>query len=190
MSETTNTPVKKKKGLSAQAIVSIVIICLLIAIPAGIYFWKQAEISKLKKQHETEIIQIRTDATNTITDNNKKNMETLTRVFSWAVRSEMLRNNLDQVNTYMTDLVKAADLNDISAIKTDGIVVLSTNKKFEGNAYPGPVASQLSQINEVVSQNDADGNIMSICPIMGLDSRLGTIVITYKPKTYVFGNQE
>ncbi len=190
MSEKENTPVKKKKGLSAQAIVSIIIICLLIVIPTGIYLWKQGEISRLKKQHETEINTIRSDASKTITDNNRRNIETLTRVFSWAVRSEMLRNNMEQVNTYMNELVKAADLNDISAIKTDGIVVLSTNKKFEGNAYPGPVASQLSSVNEVVSQNDANGNIMAICPIMGLDSRLGTIVITYKPKTYVFGNNE
>jgi hypothetical protein len=190
MSEKENTPVKKKKRLSAQAVVSIIILCLLIIVPTGIYLWKQAEISNLKKQHETAINQIRTDANNTITENNKKNIETLTRVFSWAVRSEMLRSNMEQVNTYMTDLVKAADLNDISAIKTDGIVVLSTNKKFEGNAYPGPVSAQLSSINEVVSRSDENGNIMCICPIMGLDSRLGTIVITYKPKTYVFGNNE
>ena len=190
MSEKEEHPIKKKKGLSAQAIVSIIIICLLIIVPAAIYLWKQAEISNLKKAHETEINSIRSDASQTINDNNKKNIETLTRVFSWAVRSEMLRNNLEQVNTYMTDLVKSADLSDISAIKTDGIVVLSTNKKFEGNAYPGPVASQLSSINEVVSRSDESGNIMCICPIMGLDSRLGTIVITYKPKTYAFGGKE
>jgi hypothetical protein len=190
MSEKENTSLTKKKRLSAQAIVSIIILCLLIVVPSGIYLWKQSEISKLKKQHETEINQIKTDAGKTIADNNKKSMETLTRVFAWAVRSEMLRNNLEQVNTYMTDLVKTADLNDISAIKPDGIVVLSTNKKFEGNAYPGFVATELNNINEVVSRNDANGNIMSVCPIMGLDNRMGTIVITYKPKTYTFGNNE
>jgi hypothetical protein len=190
MSEKENTPDKKKKRMSAQAIVSIIIICLLIAIPAGIYFWKQGEISKLKKQHETEISNIKADAGKTIADNNKKSIETITRVFAWAVRSEMLRNNMEQVNTYMNDLVKTADLNDISAIKTDGIVILSTNKKYEGNAYPGFVASELNNINEVVSRDDAGGNIMSICPIMGLDNKMGTIVITYKPKTYTFGNNE
>jgi hypothetical protein len=190
MSEKENTPAKKKKRLSAQAIVSIIILCLLVAIPAGIYLWKQGEISKLKKQHETEINQIKADAGKTISDNNKKSIEILTRTFTWAVRSEMLRNNLEQVNTYMTDLVKSADLNDISAIKPDGIVVLSTNKKFEGNAYPGFVTTELNNINEVVSRNNGNGNIMSICPIMGLDNRMGTIVITYKPKTYTFSNNE
>jgi len=190
MSEKEIAPVKKKKPLSVQAIVTIVLLCLLIIVPSGIYLWKQAEISKLKKQFETEKEQIQTKANNTITDNNKKNIETLTRVFSWAVRSEMLRNNLEQVNTYMTGLVKDADLNDISAIKPDGIVILSTNKKFEGNSYPGFIASELNSINEVASRNDANGNIMSICPIMGLDNRMGTIVITYKLKTYTFDNKE
>jgi hypothetical protein len=190
MSEKENIPVQKKKRLSAQAIVSIIILCLLIVVPSGIYLWKQGEISKLKKQHELEITKIKTDANQTIVDINKKNIKTLTRVFSWAVRSEMLRNNMEQVNTYMNDLVKSADLNDISAIKTDGIVILSTNKKFEGNAYPGPVASELSKINEAVSRSNESGGIMCICPIMGLDSRLGTIVINYNPKTNFVANNE
>ncbi|MEI6122453.1 MAG: hypothetical protein WCQ95_02380 [Bacteroidota bacterium] len=190
MTETEKTPAKKKKGLSAQAIVSIIIICLLIVVPTAIYLWKQAEINKLKKQQETQINAFRADAKAKIDNCNKNNIETLTRVFSWAVRSEMLRNNIDQVNTYMTTLVKAADLNDISVIKSDGMVVLSTNKKYEGNAYAGPVASQLSTINDVVSQNGQDNNIIVISPIMGLDTRLGSIVITYTPKTYVFGNTE
>ncbi len=180
----------KKKQLSTQTIVLIIILGLLIIIPTAIYTWKQIEIGNLKKQQKSEITDIRTKANASITDNNKKNIETLTRVFSWAVRSEMLRNNMDQVNIYMTEMVKKADLKDISLIKTDGIVTLSTNKKYEGNIYPGPVANQLGGINEVTSQNDANGNIMCICPVMGLDNRLGTLVLTYTPNMFPFGNTE
>jgi len=184
-----HTPPKKKK-LSAQTIVSIVIICLLIIIPTAIYLWKQIEISNLKKLHIIEMSEMRTKVNTSITDNNKKNIETLTRVFAWAVRSEMLRNNMDQVNIYMTEMVKKADLNDISLIKPDGVVILSTNKKYEGNIYPNPVTNQLGSINEVTSQNDANGNIMCICPVMGLDNRLGTLVLTYTPKLFPFGEPE
>ncbi len=190
MSEKEKPVTPKKKGLSPQTIIIIILLCLVVIIPSCVFLWKQIEIIHLNKKHDTEMSALRTNASTTMKDVNKKNMETLARVFSWAVRSEMLRNNMDQVSTYMTELVKAADLNDISAIKTDGIVALSTNKKYEGNTYPGPVASQLSTINEVVSQTGNDASVMIICPIMGLDSRLGTIVITYKPTVYTFGNNE
>lgn len=186
MTDNKNIPTAKKKRLSFQAIVSIIIICLLIVV----YIWNRAETCKLQKQHETELNDIQAKANQTIADINKKNIETLTRVFAWAVRSEMLRNNLDQVNTYMTYLVKAADLSDISVIKTDGIVLLSTNKKYENNSYPGPVSTELSNINEVTSRTGSKGNLMCICPVMGLDSRLGTVVINYTPKTSLLNKGE
>jgi hypothetical protein len=190
MSEKENTSIAGKKQLSPQMIVIIVLIGLVITLPTSIYIWKIIQISNLKKEHKTEVNDIRIRANRAITDNNKKNIETLTRVFSWAVRSEMLRNNMDQVNIYMNQLVKTSDLKDVSLIKTDGIVLLSTNKKFEGNAYPSPVAKELGNINEVMSRNDPDGNIMSICPVMGLDNRMGTIVITYKLNETPFGKAE
>jgi C4-dicarboxylate-specific signal transduction histidine kinase len=178
--------VPKKKFFTYQTVIVIIIISLLVAL----YIWDRAEDTRIEKKHKAEIENIKTRAGNTISDNNLNNIKTLTRVFSWAVRSEMLRNNMEQVDNYMTDLVKTADLNDISVIKTDGIVILSTNKKYEGNTYPGFVASELNKINETVSKDDKNGNIMSICPIIGLDSRLGTVVITYTPKTYNFDEKE
>lgn len=186
INELETTAQKKKKILSAQAITSIIIIALLIIIPLIVYFWKQSEIKTLKKQHETELNNIKTLANDAIDSNNKAYIALLTRVFSWAVRSEMLRENMEQVSTYMTNLVKAADFNVISVIKNDGIVVVSTDKKYEGNVYPGTVTSELHQINEVASRIDNDGNVISICPVMGLDNRIGTLIITFTPKKPVF----
>jgi hypothetical protein len=186
MNDKETSPTPKKKFFTYRAVISIIIISLLIVL----YIWDKVEDNRTEKKHYSEIGIIKTNANQTIIDINKKNIEIITRVFSWAVRSEMLRNNMEQVNTYMNDLVKSADLNDISVIKPDGIVALSTNKKFEGNSYPGFVASELNKINETVSKDDKNGNIMSICPIMGLDNRLGSIVITYKIKKDFISNPE
>lgn len=186
MTDNGANPTAKKKTLSAQAIVSIIIICLLIILPTGVYLWKQNEIKKLKKENESAILAVSQQANDAITNNNKKNIETITRVLSWAVRSEIMRNNLEQANTYITDIVKAADCNEITLIKEDGIVIISTNKKYEGNIYPGPVTSELNSINNVISKSDENNNIMALCPVMGLDNRIGTIVVTYTPKENVF----
>ena len=187
-SETPDTGVDqpKKKGLNAQTIVIIIIIALMIVIPLGIYLWKQAEIRNLKKDYDNRITEITAQANSTIDQNNRKNIEVVTRVFTWAVRSEMLRSNLEQINTYMEDLVRMEGMHIISVINTEGIVVRSTNKKYEGVVYPGPIASELAQINEVVTRSDESGDMVSVCPVMGLDNRIGTLVITYTPKTNVF----
>ncbi|HPI31217.1 MAG TPA: hypothetical protein PLB59_10510 [Bacteroidales bacterium] len=179
-----------KKGLSAQTIVIIIILALMIIIPLVIFLWKQAEIKSLKKNHEARITEITTQANNTIMENNRKNIETLTRVFTWAVRSEMLRQNMEQIDTYMTDLVKTEGMHHISVINSEGIVVRSTNKKYEGVVYPGPIAKELSGITEVITKSDETGDMVSICPVMGLDNRMGTLIITYQPKTNIFVPKE
>lgn len=176
-----NNPTDSEKPNRSHYIKILVIIALFILIPLIIYLIKQSEINKLKKAQQAEIELINHQADSLIEKNNLTFLETLTKVFSWAVRSEILRNNLEQVNTYMIDLVKTTGYNDITLIKPDGIVALSTNKKYEGTVYPGPLASELRQIEKAASMTDDKGNILSVCPVMGLDSRLGTIVITYAP---------
>ncbi len=179
-----------KKGMSAQTIVIIIILALMIIIPLVIFLWKQAEIKSLKQSQQARISEITTQANNTIMENNRKNIETVTRVFTWAVRSEMLRQNLEQINTYMADLVKMEGMHHISVINADGIVVSSTNKKYEGVVYPGPVAKELSGITEAITKSDENGDMVSICPVMGLDNRMGTLIITYQPKANVFVPKE
>ncbi len=194
MTEKPKTPEKtgtaSGKKLSAQAIVSIIILVLMIIIPLVIYLWKQSEINNIRKDCDKRILEITAQANKTVEENNSKNMDMLTRVFLWAVRSELLRNNLEQIEQYMTDLVKSADLNNISLIKADGIVILSTDKKYEGNAYPGTIAREFAQINSVITKTGENGDLISICPVMGLDNRLGTIVITHTPKKNIFVAKE
>ena len=189
MEKEKETPPKKKQ-LSSKTIFYIIILCLMILIPTGVYVFDLIKISNLKDKHKTQLAEVREQAGTTVKSISQKNLESLTRVFSWAVRSELLHENMGQVNSYMNELVKTADLQDISIIKTDGIVVLSTNKKFEGNVYAGPVASQFATVNEVMTQTGKDAVMICICPIMGLDKRLGTIVVTYQPTVYTFGNTE
>lgn len=149
----------EKKGLSARTIFTIIIVALMILLPLFIFFWKQYEIQNLQIKY----------------------METITRVFTWTAHSEILDSNAVQLEKYMNDLVKTAGINSISIVGTDGIVVLSTNKKFEGSAYSEASAGELSLINKVVSQKAEKGEMVSKCPITDIDKRMGTMIISYTP---------
>ncbi len=56
-------------------------------------------------------------------------IETLT----WAVKSEMTRDNLEQVNTHFIQLIKEPSNQSIQLVDVNsGEVLLATNKKDEG----------------------------------------------------------
>src|SRR5665648_488198 len=60
-------------------------------------------------------------------------MELTSRVFSWAIRSEMTRQNLEQVNLFIKRLVKEPNISKIQLIDpATATVLLSSDKKEEG----------------------------------------------------------
>jgi hypothetical protein len=99
--------------------------------------------------------------------------------FAWAVRSALMRSNVDQIDLYFTQLLKnrAVDL----AVLADrrGKVVASTEKHLRGvrfsNHFPPAILSE-----EEVRLERVDGNQMRlVLPIHGLSRRLGTVMLIY-----------
>jgi hypothetical protein len=96
------------------------------------------------------------------------------RVFSWAIRSEMQRDNLQQVNQFFMTLVKEPGFRKIQLIDVkNSQVLISTDKKDEGT-----VVSDTSILNASVVKQQVNGDIIrSVTPVMGLNSRIGILVI-------------
>ena len=67
----------------------------------------------------------------------------------------------------------------------------SSTNKYEGNAYPGnPYYSELNNINETVSKDNKTGCLCRSVDAWASTAALGTVVITYTPKTYNFDEKE
>lgn len=96
------------------------------------------------------------------------------RVFSWAIRSELLRDNRDQVNQFFMSLVKEPGYKTIQLVDVNSSkIIISTNKKDEGTSV-----SDTTILNaNTVRSNLEDGIIRSITPVMGLNSRIAILVI-------------
>jgi hypothetical protein len=54
------------------------------------------------------------------------------RPLAWAVRAEMLRNNLEQVDDYFDDFVREPGIVGVVLIGKEGTVLLATNRKLVG----------------------------------------------------------
>lgn len=93
---------------------------------------------------------------------------------TWAVRSEMTRDNMEQVNTYFIQLIKEPSIETIQLVDhSTGNILLSTNKKDEGtllkNEFVLNAKSPVSQLHNEV--------IISAAPVYGLSQQLGVLVI-------------
>lgn len=102
------------------------------------------------------------------------NMELTSRVFSWAIRSEMTRQNLEQVNQFFSGFVKEHNVRKVLLIDPiTAKVLLSSDKKDEGLIIED--AFILQSESTVHLAGDSVDKIIS--PVMGLDTRIGVLVI-------------
>ncbi|MGG7054429.1 hypothetical protein [Nitrosomonas sp. ANs5] len=111
----------------------------------------------------------------------KKEEERFGQVLAWAVRGELIRNNLDQIDQYLTELVKTKDTERVVLISDEGKLLVSTDKRLENeeaaSVYPKDVLNQ----RKITLKSDVDGKKMLIVPVMGLNQRLATVVVSYNP---------
>ncbi len=102
------------------------------------------------------------------------NLEAATKIFSWAVRSELLRNNTENLNQLINAFVKesGADLVQLINPETNKIS-LSSDKKFEGTQY----AKEIDYGAKEPHTLKEEGSIKIITPVMGLNTAIGIIVV-------------
>src|SRR5690606_29932805 len=83
-----------------------IIIGIALALLLALWVWKTIEINKLKKSSEKNKIAFEEKATRQIVQSNETHLKLLAKPIVWALRSEMMQGNLNQVNLYLNDLVK------------------------------------------------------------------------------------
>jgi hypothetical protein len=101
-------------------------------------------------------------------------------VLSWAVRGELLRNNLDQARQYLDELVKMRDTERVVLISDDGKLLVSTDKRLEEAEAKELYPDNVLQLQKIAIMSDVDGRKLLVVPVMGLNSRMAIVVVSYK----------
>ncbi|MCJ7758368.1 MAG: hypothetical protein MUP24_09475, partial [Gillisia sp.] len=97
----------------------------------------------------------------------------------WSVRSELLRNNTENLNQLVNAFVKesGADLVQLIDPETNKII-LSSDKKFEGSEYAQKIDYGLKEPHTLKE----DAGIKIITPVMGLNTALGILIVQLNNK--------
>ncbi|HBE43844.1 MAG TPA: hypothetical protein DDW27_22140 [Bacteroidales bacterium] len=89
----------------------------------------------------------------------------------------MLRNNMENLNQLLTVFVQESSASLVQIVNPETrMVILSSDKKYEGKEYSGEVNFEINQ--PVVVKDDQ--MISIITPIMGFSNRIGVLIVEVK----------
>jgi hypothetical protein len=155
----------------------LIIILLLVIAVAGMYVWKNVAVNRAT-------VQLTEKADRIITDQNRMFLRLAVVPLVWAVRSEMIRENYDQINQYLNQFVKEQNMKEIVVAKPDGAIVVATNKKFEGQPVTDIFPASVLQVDKLTVSSLENGDIMVASPVMGLSAKVGVLILLYTPASY------
>lgn len=102
------------------------------------------------------------------------NLQQTIMVFSWAVRSELNRGNLEEVNQFFLNFVREKDIRMISLINPENSkIILSTDKKNERQIVTD---KQILGVTDLTVMADST-QLQFVVPIMGLNAVSGVLVV-------------
>jgi hypothetical protein len=157
------------KNNKAASVLSIALIV--------VFIWFSVKIRINEKNFNNEKTQLITQYESTIDSLQIAQLAFATKVFSWSVRSELLRNNTENLNQLLTVFVQESGAELVQLIKPeDKMVLLSSDKKFEGNPYAGNLDFELKESTVLKEES----NVKIITPVMGFNNKIGILIVELK----------
>ena len=136
--------------------------------------WATYRINSDKKQYEKDKIELTTKYEIQIDSLELKSIEFSSTVFSWSVRSELLRENVENLNQLLTVYVKESNANLVQLVNLeDKIITISSDKQYEGNSFVIPANTDLTKQRTVVS----DSKMTVYTPVMGYTGSIGLLIV-------------
>jgi len=155
-----------------------------LGIIVMIFAWKQIAVSKVEsdmtKKLENERVMITQQAREYADKQYVKEEERFGQVLSWAVRGELIRNNIDQIDQYLSEIVKMKDTERVVLISDNGQLLVSTDKRLEEAKGVELFPKEILNLQKITVKSDVDGKKILVVPVMGLNKKIATVVVSYK----------
>jgi len=149
-----------------------------------IFAWKLIAVSKVEsdmaKKLENERVVIIQQAREYADQQYIKEEERFGQVLSWAVRGELIRNNIEQIDQYLSEIVKMKDTERVVLIGDDGQLLVSTDKRLEETKGAEIFPKEILSLQKITIKSDVDGKKILVVPVMGLNKKIATVIVSYK----------
>jgi hypothetical protein len=102
---------------------------------------------------------------------------------AWSVRKELMRSNYDQIDEYFNELIQRKGFGVIMLLDPAGTIKVSTDRKLQGSSFLMHYPQMKLAASVPVSYALPERKSMFLVPVMGLNSRIGTIAFIYSYRT-------
>jgi hypothetical protein len=161
---------------------------MLVGVIVVIFLWKIIAVNKVEsdmaKKLEGERVLITQQARAYADQQYMKEEERFGQVLSWAVRGELIRQNIDQIDQYLSEIVKMKDTERVVLIGDDGQLLVSTDKRLEETKGVELFPKEILNLQKVTVKSDVDGKKILVVPVMGLNKKIATVVVSYKQPNF------
>lgn len=175
-------PAPKQPSASTMARYwQLLTILLPIVAVAGTYIGNNMAVAKAKAEMTQKAEQV-------IGEQNRLYLRLVMIPLGWAVGSEMIRDNYGQKNQYLAQFVREQNIKEIVVARPDGKVVAATNKKLEGGNLASSFPGEVLQSESTTISTRGNGELVAVSPVMGLNTKLGVLVLVYAPVAFGLDN--
>ncbi len=163
-----------KRGRIASFLLNHKVSVFLVLVILGVFSWGTFKNYQLKSQFEENKIKLETQYAQKTDSLQVANYKLTTKVFSWAIRSELMRNNNEQINQFFLSFIQNPNIEKVQLVNPDNaVILLSTDKKDEGMKMD---MTQINQTDSLMVVREA--SVLKIYnPIMGLNKKIGILVV-------------
>lgn len=167
------------------------LIAALFATILYLYFSTRFELKEMQEAMRAERVELEGQANEMLEENTESLLMLASKGFGWAVRAEFIRGNEEQVQQYITQLVKEEKITRVEFIDPAGKIKFSSDRKREGQNYDishfdaDPLHTDKPQYEFLDEQH-----ALLFSPVMGLERRLGTLSISYIPDQFAYSPKD
>ena len=161
-----------------------IVLLIVVALGAAAIGWLAVSKDSAVKQAEAAAASQRAElikqAEAQFADSVGKSLTQFGVPLGWAIRREMMANNLDQVDQYVTDLLREKGFGQVVVAKTDGSIVVASDRRNIGASFGSLYAERYLNAEQIIADERAPGQWLLVVPVMELNARLGTVAVEYQ----------
>ncbi len=158
------------------------IIGLLLLVVVGVYAWKEIQLGDVRGEAEQQRQALVERAGEQVDARTQRLLRLTAQPLGWAVRSEMIRRNLDQVDAYLAEFVQEEGVESAVLAGERDTVLVATDRRFQGARFSEHFPAELLERDQTTVEAADQARLRLVVPIMGINRRLGTLVVIYRPE--------
>lgn len=176
-SESIYTDHRKQNARLLQGI--LITAAIFLVLLGGVWIWKSMEIRSVNRKADEYRELVKEQATRQVIQAQEGQLKSMAKPLVWALRTEMMKGNLDKVNVYIDDLIKEKNIQSITITNPKGKIISSSDRKMVGKPFVSPWESTEKIGNETRVKQVDENTLIVASPIMGFNSQLGTVFLQY-----------